>query len=157
MTSLIMLKQTQVQSPSDVQPHAGFLKLSGHIWAIEKQAMMKMVIMMANMKSQRPGGPSLKGHVGLGRDVGIALSLAAKAGEIIHDKASNRPKRFWILLASEPGLMQYLFVGSAFKEGRKDGLEEGRGFVAAIFTVWKGLVVTASMLEGGTTLTRFLL
>ncbi len=65
---------------------------------------MIRAVTMANMKPQIPGGPSLKGHVRLGCDVRIALSSAAKAGEIKHDKASKGPKRFG---------------------GRRDALEEG--------------------------------
>ncbi len=71
--------------------------------------MMNTVIMMARMKSQRPGGPSLKGHVRPDCAMGIASFSAAKAGEIIHDKANKGPKRFChsdrIHLASESVLM----------------------------------------------------
>ena len=90
----MMEKQPKVQNPSKAQPHAGVLNLPGHIWAIENKAMMITTAMMANMKSQRPGGPSLKGHLRLGCDTVIALSSAAKAGDIIHDKASKGPERF---------------------------------------------------------------
>lgn len=94
LPSLIMQKPTNVETISKKNASAVSGNFSGHFLSLTTQIAMEIAIMMAKMKSARPGGPSLNGHVRPGCDVVLALSSAAKAVGMIHDSASRYPKRF---------------------------------------------------------------
>ena len=88
LPSPIIQKPTNVEHPSKRKPSAGSWNFCGHFLSLKMLTAIMIRVMIANMKSPRPGGPSFKGHVRLGCGVGIILS-SAKTEDIFHRNTKN--------------------------------------------------------------------
>ena len=153
MPSFIIQKQKNVQSPSKSKQRAEFLKYSDHI---VKKATMATAVTIANIKSHKPGGPTLKGHGGPGCREGTAVSSAANARDRMHDHASKLVKRTRLLQhASAFDLKRITVVGPQYGEGCTGDVEEGRALVSEDGAVWVASVPTAPSVGGRTTLMAF--